>query len=139
MEDVLTPQVLPFLVLGAALSSLIPAFVVKILMSGVFRHRVSYLMVFIAFIISVVAMIGVLVFLGLADEQSFEALPLDQSLGLTAAGFLVQALLLAAMATDENHEFIALWKWVAVLILQYVVYVVIAFIIAFAVILVGTS
>lgn len=110
----------------AVISSLIPALMSKLLMSGVFKRRVSYGMVLFGTTLGILLLIAAGFLLGVTDEAEIENLPALQASLASLAAFLFQALVLSFTAPDENLELIAFWKWVVVLILQYVLFIVLA-------------
>lgn len=124
------------IILGIVLGSLIPAIVIKLLMRAVFRRRVSFWMVLLASVIAaLLSTVGyvALVYVstgGLAALAADTALTPAQGLGLTAASFLLQLLIMAFVVPDENLELIPISRWLVVLVLQYVVYIVIAIVVA---------
>ena len=120
------------LVFGAVASSLIPALVIKVLMSVFFQRSVGFLKVLIAIIASVFLAFGVAYALGLQSEAAFRALPQNTTLMITGASMLAQAVLLTVIVTDEIGQRIPLWQWIIVLILQYVLYIGFAFLLALA-------
>jgi len=131
MAELLTPQGLLVLLIGSALSALIPALVLKLLMSAVFRRTVRYLLVLLGVTISVFALALIGLYMGVTDEAAVEAMPPLQTGMLVLGGFVVQAAILTFVSPDVEMEFIAIWKWGVVLVLQYVVYFLIGLLIAF--------
>jgi|SRR6056297_815489 len=114
------------LIFGAVASSLIPAVVIKVLMSVFFQRNVSFLMTLIAIIVSVFLTFGVAYALGLQSAAAFRALPQSTTLIITGASMLVQAVILSIIVTDTGGQRVPLWQWIVVLVLQYALYIVFA-------------
>ena len=117
----------PYLFIGALLASLIPAAVSKWLMSLIFGHSVSFMLILIVSTLTVLISVFVLFWLGLLGPQIDNwDMPLGPSLLLTVASYLLQATMLTLFAPDADGDFVPLWKWLVVLVAQYVLYVLIS-------------
>jgi hypothetical protein len=128
LEDLLSPVGLISISVASVLVALIPAIVIKALMGTIFFRPVSYLTVLLALAVSgflAVFALGAYTFFG---GPSIDAMSNAQVAIWTVGGFLFQALCLKVIATGPRMIMISLWKWCAVLILQYVVYAIIGLI-----------
>ena len=141
-QEFLTPGILAFLFVGMLLSSLLPALVLKLVMDAIFKVRVSYLIVLLMAALSAMAVFMAIAWLGLLDamlQDRATELPPSLTLSLGAAGILVEAVLLSLFATDEDGQFIAIWKWVVGIFAQMIVYVVIGTAIGLLIVLAQTN
>jgi hypothetical protein len=130
-----------FVIIGILIGSLIPAFLAKLLMKWVFGRRVHFGLVLLATVLSTLFMVAIYVGLiwyseGRLDPRTFENF--EQSLtsaetGLVwVFGFMLQLLLTTLIVPDENMQLIGAWKWAVIIILQYLLFFVVVFAIAFA-------
>ena len=137
MEVLLQPAFLGLFFVLAALSALIPAFMVRWIMDVKFLHRVSFLAVLLILAASYVAMILVYAWLGLFERALAEEVPLVPGMLLAVAGTALQLILLTAFVLDEHGQMIPMWQWLVALLLQWVVYVVLSILLTFVVIAVA--
>ena len=122
------------IVLALVIGSVIPAFVSKILMSAMFKRRVSFGLILLAMVIgaifTVAAYVG-LVWLskGTLDPQVLQDVESSMTPAggvlITLFGFMLQVLILTFIVPDQNMELIAAWRWAVVFALQYVVIILI--------------
>ncbi len=124
------PIVFIFTLIFLAIASVIPAFVAKLLMQGIFGRRVSFGMVLLMTVAGVVFL--TLVYFGLMfysegtlDLQAFPRFaasisPAENAL-LYLLGFMLQLVLLTVAVPDENMQLISGRRWAVVLVLQYVI------------------
>ena len=108
------------IVFVAVASSLIPAAVLKLLLSVFFQHSVGFLKLFVALMVSSFLIYGAGYALGQQNDPTLRALAQLSPLIATGAVLLAQALLLALVITDESGQRIPLWQWLAVFVIQYV-------------------
>lgn len=108
------------LVFAAIASALIPAAVIKALMSIFFQRNISYLMTVIALLGSIAAIFGISYVLGIRSDAALRALPQNATYIFTGATIFIQAAFLALIVSDDIQQRIELWKWLLVLVLQYV-------------------
>ena len=121
------------IIFASLLASLIPAFVVKMLMSVFFGRRVSYLKVLGVMAVTYVTMSMGVTLMGYETEASFETMPDWVAITVIIATFVFQAILLWVAVTDEDGDVVPVLGWVIALVLQYVVYLLIGLLIIFAV------
>lgn len=129
--DFLSPAGLISIAISSVLISLIPAFVIKLLMGAFFFATVRYLMVLLGLAVS-----AILIMFALGAYEALSGTRYDMMSDLqivlwTVGGFIFQAICLKVIATDPRMTMISIWKWAAVLILQYVVYALLGLIFLF--------
>ena len=132
-DQLISPAGLGATLLACALGSLIPAFVVKVLMGTFFFKPVSYLLVLLALIVSTFFSVIAYGAFGLLTDAAIEAMQLTQTALLLLGGLIFQVVCLKFIAPGPRMEWIAAWKWFVVIILQYVVYIALALLYAFVV------
>ncbi len=126
-------------IIGSVLASLIPALVVKVLMSVIFGRSVSYLLILLGMAVTFILTVMTMFALGYTSEENLDAIPSSVSIGLSVGGLVVQAFALSLIAPDQNMERIAAWRWGILLILQYVVYFAIALLLVLVFAATGTE
>ncbi|MDP5086109.1 MAG: hypothetical protein NWQ23_11865 [Yoonia sp.] len=131
--DIISPAGLVSLLFACALASLIPALVLKVLMGTVFFRQVSYLLVLLALIVSYFFSTAAYASFGLLTDVAMETMPPLQSGLILVAGLIFQVMCLKFIAPGPRMEWIEAWKWLVVIILQYVVYILLALLYAFVV------
>ena len=121
------------IVFVAITSSLIPAVVIKLLLAFFFQKNAGFIKLFLALMASTFILYGI----GYAaDRQNLpmvHALVQTSPLVLVAAIIVAQTVILAVVVTDDIGQRIPLWHWFVVLILQYVLSLGLAYLLALAV------
>ena len=124
MDSAEAGTLLVILVVIGMLGSLIPAFVTKILMQGIFGHVVRFFSVLMAYVIPVVLIFFIAIgmaTIGALDVDNIEAEIETFPIWVWPLGLVLQIYLLKYLAADERLNFIAAWKWLIVFISQFVV------------------
>lgn len=132
-EGLASPAELGAILMACALAALIPAFVIKVLMGTFFFKTVSYLLVLLALIVSTFISVVAYSAFGLLTDASIDALNPVPTLLLLGGGLILQTLCLKFIAPGPRMEWIAAWKWLVVIVLQYVVYILLALLYALVV------
>ena len=132
-DGLASPAELGAILMACALAALIPAFVIKVLMGTFFFKPVSYLLVLVALIVSTFISVVIYSALGLMTDAAIDEMQPIQTLLLLGGGLIFQALCLKFIAPGPRKEWIAAWKWLVVIVLQYVVYIALALLYAFVV------
>ena len=102
-------------------------------MGTVFFRQVSYLLVLLALIVSYFFSAAAYASFGVLTDVAMEAMPPMQAGLIVVAGLIFQVMCLKFIAPGPRMEWIEAWKWLVVIILQYVVYILLALLYAFVV------
>ncbi|MBD3662945.1 hypothetical protein [Sulfitobacter aestuariivivens] len=136
MEQEITLETLsaigPYLVIAAFLGSVIPSAVSKWLVSLIFGQQVSYFLILMISTITILISIFILFWLDLlAPLMAERDIPAGPSLLLGFASYLLQATMLTLFAHDTDGDAVALWKWLIVLVVQFILYILFSMALAF--------
>lgn len=115
-------------VIACILGSLIPALVVKVLMLGIFTRNVRFIAVLLGMAASLLVTSLILMAMGYDSQEALDALPDDMAIGLGIATFILQVVLLNLIAWDRFGGLIGAWRWVVVLLAQYLVYAILGYV-----------
>lgn len=118
------------LIFASALASLIPALVVKVSMWVLFSRTVSYLMILTVMVATYILGGISLVIIGY-DVETWETIPDSLAIGVSVGTFIMQAIILSLTISDEHAQSIEFWRWVIILLFQYVVYLLIGLLMIF--------
>lgn len=65
------------------------------------------------------------------DVETWETIPDSLAIGVSVGTFIMQAIILSLTISDEHAQSIEFWRWVIILLFQYVVYLLIGLLMIF--------
>ncbi|MDA7430297.1 hypothetical protein PGB28_17690 [Primorskyibacter aestuariivivens] len=126
LDQLLASPLLAFMAIGAVISSLIPSLVLKWLMSAIYNIKVSFWILLFVHVLHALIMIVGMAYLGFLDPVVVETLPMVPLLLLSVGSTALKLILLTLFVANEDGDMIAMWRWLMVEIVEFLIYILIS-------------